>query len=316
VAVGRVFLERGVVAEGDGAAGAVEDGVAAVVGRRVETEGLAGEAGGDHGLDEAEGRERVFAAGLEDDRDLHREGREPERVDAGAVAREEDAEAVGLREEIYGETVLVDDARVENIERQAAGEAVDDLADVGHGGVDFRHVAPAEAVGETGELGERGDVIVGALEFGTVAPREITVEEEFGGFLHVADERLAGNRLKGLDAAGELREIAADEAGVGDADFDGALADGELDACRGCGRLAEAEDGNVDRAHAETEAVKVHQGDRRGMGDLGLRPRLSNLAPLGPRGAWDEIERVGPRCGAWGRGVVCAGRRREGTRGI
>ena len=78
MAVGRVFFQRGVATERDGAAGAEEKGVAAVVCGRIKTEGFTGEAGGDHRLDEAEGGEGIFAAGLQHDGDFHHECRQPE----------------------------------------------------------------------------------------------------------------------------------------------------------------------------------------------------------------------------------------------
>ena len=194
VAVGRVFFQRGVATERNGAAGAEEKGVAAVVCGRIKTEGFTGEAGGDHRLDEAEGGEGIFAAGLQHDGDFHHECGQPEGIDAGGIAREEHAEAVGLGEEIYVEAVLANEAAVEELEGHAAREAGDHGADVGHRGVDFAHVGAREAVRETGELREGDRVVVGALEAVVVAPRELAVEEELGGFFHVADERFARDR--------------------------------------------------------------------------------------------------------------------------
>ena len=160
----------GVAAERDGAAGAEEHRVAAVMAGGVEAESLAREAGGDHGLHDAERGERILAAGLEHDRDLHHERGEPERVHAGRVAGQQHAEAPGLREEVNVDPVLPDEAAVKELERHAAGEAGEDGADVGHRGVHLAHVLVAEGMGQAGELGEGDDVIVRALELVAVTP--------------------------------------------------------------------------------------------------------------------------------------------------
>jgi hypothetical protein len=124
---------------------------------------------------------------------------------------------------------------------------VEDGADVGHGGVDLAHVETTEAVGQPGELGKRGDVIIRALEFGRRRPREMAVEEEIGGFLAIAHEGLAGICVQTLDGARDEREIAPNQAGVGDADFENLTAEVELDAVEALVGAAEAEDGNVNR---------------------------------------------------------------------
>ena len=210
VTVRGVFLERGVVAERDRAAGAEEHGIAAVVRGRVEAERVAREPRGDHRLDEPEGRERILAAGLEPHGNFHRECGEPERVDPGGIAREEHAQAVRLREKIHVEAGLRDDAGVKEPEREAAREAGEDGADVGHRGVDLRHVAAAEAVGEAGELGKRGGVVGGRLQAIAVAPRETAVEVEFGGLLHAGDKGRGRDGAERGGGPGEIAEVAAD----------------------------------------------------------------------------------------------------------
>jgi hypothetical protein len=226
------------------------------VGGRVEAERLAREAGGDQRLEEAERRERVLAARLEDDGDLHDRGRQPEGVDAGGVAREQDAEALGLREEVYVEPALADETVVEQIERHAAREAGEDGADVGHGSVDLAHVEAAEAVGQAGELGKRGGVVIRALQAIAGAPGEVAVEEEIGGLLAAIGERGARDCLQTLDAAGNEREVAPNQAGVGHADFENLAAEVELDAVEALVGAAEAEDGNVNRS-AHGRAVRL-----------------------------------------------------------
>ena len=263
VAIGRVFLERAVVAKRDRAAGAVEELVAALVRGWIETKCLAREARGDHRLDEAEGRERILAAGLEHDRDFHRERGQPEGIHAGRIARKEDPEAVRLREEVHIKAVLADDAGVEELERQAAREAGDDGADVGHRGVDLAHVVSAQAVREAGHERERGRVVGGRLEAVAVAPREIAVEVELRGFLHIGDERLGRDRAQGGAGFFNLAEVAADETGVGDADLKGvAVAEGVRLHVEAAVGLAEAEDGNVDRGRHDGRARELREWAR------------------------------------------------------
>ena len=145
---------------------------------------------------------------------------------------------------------MANEAAIEELKGHAARETGDHGADVGHRGVDLAHIGAREAMRETGELREGDRVVVGALEAVVVAPRELTVEEELGGFFHVADKGLARDRAQGFAGLGELLEVATDESGISDADFERLAGDVELDFVEAPVGLAEAEDGNVDgRSH-------------------------------------------------------------------
>jgi len=214
----------------------------------IEAERLAREAGGDHGLHDAERRERVLAAGLQHDRDLHHEGGQPQRIHPGRIAGQEDAEAAGLREEVNVDAVLADEAAIEELERHAAGEPGEDGADVGHRGMDLAHVLVTEGMRQAGELRQRGDVILRALQTVAVAPRQVAAEKQLGGLLAGIGQLGAGDGLQTLSGTGKaLLEIAADEPGVRHAHGDLAAIDVEADLVEALVGAAEAKDRNVDR---------------------------------------------------------------------
>src|SRR5581483_5882909 len=65
---------------------------------RVKPERPAWHAGFDHRLNDAIRGPGLGAAGFEYQRDLHRDRRNPERMDAGRIARQHDAERLRARE--------------------------------------------------------------------------------------------------------------------------------------------------------------------------------------------------------------------------
>src|SRR6185369_6292646 len=90
--VGGVLGDGGVVAEHHDASGVAEEEAGAIVAGGVVAEGFAGDAGFDEGLDDAPRGPRFFAAGLENDGDAEGDGGNPEGVDGGGVAGEDDGE--------------------------------------------------------------------------------------------------------------------------------------------------------------------------------------------------------------------------------
>ena len=127
------------------------------------------------------------------------------------------------------------------------------------------HVLTTEAVRQTGELGERGDVVRGTLQFAPITPRQVALEEKFGGLFAIRHEGLARDRVQGLDGARQVLEVTADEAGIGDADLELLPLDGELDLVETAVGLTEAEDGNVDRSGHEEGPTEHTEHTEKGL---------------------------------------------------
>jgi len=84
---------------------------------------------------------------------------------------------------------------IENGERHVAGESGDHGADLRHRGMDLPHVHPDESVRQTGQRGERLDVLLRRVE--RIAAWQIGVQEQVGGLFAVTGERFGGDRIEG-----------------------------------------------------------------------------------------------------------------------
>ena len=116
-------LGRADVTEQHAAAGLAKDFAAAAVIGGVVAEGLRGHAGLDVGLGDAVWRPGFGAAGLEDQRRFEGDGRGPQRVHAGRVRGQDDAERLAAREEAERAAADFAVAAVEHVEIGQTGEA-------------------------------------------------------------------------------------------------------------------------------------------------------------------------------------------------
>jgi hypothetical protein len=174
----------------------------------VKAEGLAREAGGDEGLNDAVGGPGLLAAGFEGDRGFEGDGGDPEGVHAGGVGGEDGAEDSAFAEVGEGSAVVFAVAAVEDGEVEAAGEAGDDDVDLVEDSEDLGGVVAAEGDGHAGGGGEGVDVVVERLL--RVADGERAFHEELAGFFAERHQLLDGELFE--DGVVHAADVSADEA--------------------------------------------------------------------------------------------------------
>ena len=95
VRVAAIEIHGGLAAEDQAAGHATEHGGADVGAARIDADRLARNAGGEERLGHPVRRPGLLRAGLEDEADLHRNDRQPQRVHARRVGRQHEAEHRG-----------------------------------------------------------------------------------------------------------------------------------------------------------------------------------------------------------------------------
>jgi hypothetical protein len=161
--IARVGLRHRDVAEEQRAPAELEDRGGALVIRRVEGERLRRHPRGDQRLHDAQRRPGLLAAGLQHDRDAERERGDPDRVHAGRVRGQHDAERARRREEAERHAVLHAAAAVEHGEIHRARESAQDHVHAVEDGVHLGHVRAHHGVREARGARERLHVLVGPL---------------------------------------------------------------------------------------------------------------------------------------------------------
>ena len=149
--VAGVLVDRGLAAEQHRSAAGLQHGRADIACARVDGEGPRRYARLDHGLRHAVGRPRLLRAGFEDQADLHRDDRHPERMDSGRVARQHHAQHVGLS--LIAEQPAVEVITVtirENIQIESARERIENAVHLAKHERDLVHVHPAHVFGQAG----------------------------------------------------------------------------------------------------------------------------------------------------------------------
>ena len=176
----------------------------------------------------AVGRPRLLRAWLEDEADLHRDDGQPKRVDAGRVRRQHETEhGRGRLITHHHAAAFVAVAARENVQRQPAREAVENLVHVREHEVVLRHVELAHVLGQAGGRGLLAREVVGRLR--AVAHRQRGVAVEVGGLLEHLGEFLDGDIAEHLAGARSLADVLGEQAGVGLAHLGESLAGVEVD---------------------------------------------------------------------------------------
>ncbi len=151
---------------------------------------------------------------LEDQADLHRHHRQPQRVDARRVRRQHGPQhrRVGLVAHRHA-AFLDAEALREDLVRQAAGEGVEDVAHPRQDEVVLRHVRRTHVLGQARGGGLNGAEFLRRLR--AIAQRQGRGEIKIGRLLAVFDER--GDRNLAQDVLGALRfaHVHLDQAAVG-----------------------------------------------------------------------------------------------------
>ncbi len=163
------------VAEDHRATAVEEDAGRAVVAGGVEAERLRWTACGGESLADAVRRPRLARAGSEHQRDLEGDRRNPQRVDARRVRRQNDSQAVGLAQEADEAIALPAVARIENVEIESARQPGEHRLEVVQHVVDLRHVGPRQRLWHSGGRRQLTDVVVRRLR--VVAQRQLAVAE-------------------------------------------------------------------------------------------------------------------------------------------
>ena len=192
--------------------------------RRVVAEGLGRTAGFHEGLRNPERRPRLGAARLHHQRNLQRDGRHPERMNARRIAREDHAERVGPRVEAQDMAFVLTVAGVEHREIQAARESPQHRLHLTHHAGDALHVPAHERVRHPGRCRQLQHVVGRRLL--TIAERQRVVQEMIRGFAAHRDQPRERHPRQLLSRRRlPLRpQVAPDQAGVRLADFDEWLA--------------------------------------------------------------------------------------------
>ena len=204
-----------------------QQGPAGIVAAGVQRERFGGNPGGDQGGDNAVRSPRFLRTGLQDQSELQRHGGQPQRVHAGRVGRQHGAQhgRLGLIADDHA-AIFQAPAPGQNLQRQAAGQAVQDLPHVAeHEGI-LRDVGAAHVLRQSGAGRLLADEILRRLH--AVAHRQRPVFVQVGGLTHTLDQVVAGDLPQ--DVAGLLgpAHVPLDDTSVGLADPGDRLAGEEM----------------------------------------------------------------------------------------
>ena len=151
----------------------------------IVAEGLRRRAGLDQRLDDAIGRPRLGAAGLQHQRHFQRKRGNPERMHARRIAGQHHAQRIAAREVAQFLAAGVAETAIEHGQIQIPREPVEHRAHLRHHLVDLLHVAARQHMRQAGGGGNLRDVIVRRLH--RIAEGQFTVQEELrpvGANLH------------------------------------------------------------------------------------------------------------------------------------
>ena len=211
--VGAPGVDRRLVAKEQRAPAPEQQLVGTRVRGRVEGESLGRSAGGEQRLADAVRGPGLFAAGLERQRGLEHQRRNPQRVDARRVGGQDGGQHVGLRPVGDHPASLLAPAAVQDLVIQPAGETAENGLDLGHHIGRFRHVGADQGLGQPGGGRELAHVVVGGLL--VVTQRQGLVGEKARRLLRDLDELGGRPRGQGLAPKVSLRQVLGDQAGVG-----------------------------------------------------------------------------------------------------
>ena len=193
-----------------------EHGRADVPGARIDGDGFTRDAGLKESLRHAVRRPRLLRSWLQHETDLHRDDRQPQRVDARRVRWQDEAQHRALRLVADRHAAFFAVPAREHVERQPSRERRQDPPHLRQHERVLLHVRAAHALWKPRARRLRPRELLGRLR--SVAHRERGVHVELAGGADARDQIVDRDLAQGLARALRLAHVAPDQAAVRAAD--------------------------------------------------------------------------------------------------